>query len=178
MRPGWLYGLLSRGNPKDPRREQRRVLFAVCLVLVGLPLVWELERHLCVTWSNSLRSRLFYLRKPAPDDLGNLRRGDYVRFRRAYPWPAPTDMLLKEVGCGPGDELTVTGEGDTFCNEKYLGRALATDSKGNPLSLFRYNGVIPEGSLFAVGHHPRTWDSRYFGFVRVEEVSEIAYPIL
>lgn len=178
MRPGWLSRLLSRGEPEDPRRERRRVFLAVGLVLVGLPLVWELERHLCLTWSASLRSRLFYIRKPTFEDLRNLRRGDYVRFRRQYPWPSPTDILLKKVGCGPGDELVVTDAGDSSCNGDYLGRALATDSKGNPLPVFRYNGKVPPGALFTVGHHPRTWDSRYFGFVRIEEVSEIAYPIL
>lgn len=176
MRPRWISRLLSRRRPNAPRRR-REVLLALGLVLVGLPLVWSLERRLCVTWSASLRSRLFYLRTPAPADLRNLRRGDYIRFRRTYPWPAPTHMLLKEVGCGPGDHLTATHEREYFCNGRYLGRALAADSQGRALPRFRYHGVVPEGALFAVGHHPRTWDSRYFGFVRIEEVSEIAYPL-
>ena len=58
-----------------------------------------------------------------------------------------------------------------------VGHTLAEDSERNPLPLFRFDGVIPEGKLFVVGHHPRSWDSRYFGFVDVEEVLNRAYPL-
>jgi type IV secretory pathway protease TraF len=144
---------------------------------VGLPIVLWLPSHLCVTTTDSLRSRVFFLRDRGAAD--GIERGDYVRFERAHSWsgfPGPVS-LLKEVGCGPGDGLRVDAVGDVYCDGDYLGRALSEDSNGNPLPLFIFDGVIPEGKLFVVGHHPRSWDSRYFGFVDVEEVLNRAYPL-
>ena len=66
--------------------------------------------------------------------------------------------LLNQVGWGPGDRLRVDAVGDAYCNDDYLGRALAEDSEDNALPLFRFDGVVPEGKLFVVGHHPRSWD--------------------
>ena len=108
-----------------------------------------------------------------------IKRGNYVRFERVHPWGGSSGpvSLLKEVGCGPGDRLRVDTVGDVYCNDDYLGRALSEDSKGNRLPLFRFDGLVPEGKLFVVGHHPRSWDSRYLGFVDVEEVLNRAYPL-
>jgi type IV secretory pathway protease TraF len=142
-----------------------------------LPIVLWLPSHLCVTTTDSLRSRVFFLRDRGV--AGEIGRGDYVRFERVHPWSGSSGLvsLLKEVGCGPGDRLRIDAVGDVDCDDDYLGRALSEDSKGNPLPLFRFDGVIPEGKLFVVGHHPRSWDSRYFGFVDVEEVLNRAYPL-
>ncbi len=178
-----FHGRGSRGDipppklPAPPRRSRRRLCLAVALGAVGLPVVLWLPPHLCVTTTDSLRSRVFFLRDPGAQ--GEIGRGDYVRFERVHPWSGSSGpvSLLKQVGCGPGDELRVYATGDVYCNGDYLGWALAEDSEGNPLPLFQFDGVIPEGKLFVVGHHPRSWDSRYFGFVDVEEVLNRAYPL-
>lgn len=158
-------------------KARRRFCQALFLGAVGLPVVLWLPSHLCVTTTDSLRSRVFLLRDRGV--TGEIGRGDYVRFERVHPWsgsPGPVSML-KQVGCGPGDRLRLDAVGDVYCDEDYLGRTLAEDSEGNRLPLFRFDGVIPEGKLFVVGHHPRSWDSRYFGFVDVEEVLNRAYPL-
>ncbi|MEW6489589.1 MAG: S26 family signal peptidase [Thermodesulfobacteriota bacterium] len=163
--------------PAASRKSKRRLAQALALGVLGLPVVLWLPPRLCVTTTDSLRSRVFFLRDRGI--AGEIGRGDYVRFERVHPWAGTSEpvSLLKEVGCGPGDELRVYATGDVYCNGDYLGWALAEDSEGNPLPLFRFDGVIPEGKLFVVGHHPRSWDSRYFGFVDVEEVLNRAYPL-
>ncbi|MDF1554390.1 MAG: S26 family signal peptidase [Deferrisomatales bacterium] len=130
-----------------------------------------------MTTTDSLRSRVFFLLDRDPGET--FERGNYVRFERVHPWSGSSGpvSLLKEVGCGPGNRLRVDAVGDVYCDGDYLGRALSEDSNGNRLTLFRFDGVIPEGKLFVVGHHPRSWDSRYFGFVDVEEVLNRAYPL-
>jgi type IV secretory pathway protease TraF len=139
-------------------------------------MLW-LPPRLCVTTTDSLRSRVFFLRDRDAEEA--FERGNYVRFERVHPWSGSSGpmSLLKEVGCGPGDRLRVDAVGDVYCGGDYLGRALPEDSNGNRLPLFRFDGVIPEGKLFVVGHHPRSWDSRYFGFVALEEVLNRAYPL-
>lgn len=89
---------------------------------------------------------------------------------------AQTDQLLKIVGCASGQLLRVTNS-EYYCGEKYLGKALGNDSKGKPLPQFIFNGPVPVGSLFMVGNHPRSYDSKYFGFIHADSVLKKAYPI-
>jgi type IV secretory pathway protease TraF len=58
-----------------------------------------------------------------------------------------------------------------------LGKALEQDSKGQTLPRFRYSGTVPAGSFFMVGANPRSFDSKYFGFIHVDEILYKALPL-
>ena len=83
----------------------------------------------------------------------------------------------KKVGCVSGDSLSVKWKKHYYCNGTYLGYAKDKSIKGNPVENFIHNGIIPEGMLFVIGDHPDSYDSKYFGFLRKENVKAIAYPI-
>ncbi|WP_022846765.1 S26 family signal peptidase [Desulfurobacterium sp. TC5-1] len=94
-------------------------------------------------------------------------KGDYVAFpvfKENRYYRLFTDWLLKRDVCDEGERLTVTG-GNYFCNGKFLGKAVETDREGRKVSHFVFNGTVPSGYFFAMGTHPRSYDSRYFGFV-------------
>jgi conjugative transfer signal peptidase TraF len=138
-----------------------------------------LPAHISVTLTPSLGHRVFFLIEPKSLDF---KEGDYLLFHKQL-IDAPlrgnqarTDKLLKKVGCATGHRLTVTN-GAYYCDENYLGHALAQDSKGNRLPQFIFNGLVPAGSLFMVGSHPRSYDSRYFGFIHADTVLKKAYPL-
>jgi len=42
---------------------------------------------------------------------------------------------------------------------------------------FSFSGKVPDGALFVVGDSPDSYDSRYFGFLRKEDVIKIAHPV-
>jgi len=144
------------------------ILAMVAALSVGL---W-LPAHISVTLTSSLGHRIFFLTEP---DSLNFKEGDYLLFHKQLD-QAQTDQLLKIVGCAPGQLLRVENS-EYYCGEKYLGHALANDSKGKPLPRFIYNGPVPAGSLFMVGNHPRSYDSKYFGFIHADRVLKKAYPI-
>ena len=87
------------------------------------------------------------------------------------------DRLIKRVGCGPGENLTSDADKQYFCGQKLLGKALETDSKGRPLPLFQFTGLVPESSYFVVGTNPRSFDSKYFGFVHADDILYKALPL-
>lgn len=153
----------------------RIILSMVAALAVGL---W-LPAHISVTLTPSLGHRIFFL--TAPESL-NFKEGDYLLFHKQLVYTplrgnqAQTDQLLKIVGCAPGQLLRVANS-EYYCGEKYLGHALANDSKGKPLPRFIYNGPVPTGSLFMVGNHSRSYDSKYFGFIHADSVLKKAYPI-
>jgi len=91
-------------------------------------------------------------------------------------------VLLKKIVCGPGDHLTVRksshgGVYDYFCNGRYLCTSLARSLAGEPVKSFVYNGTIPKDKYFVIGTHPRSYDSRYFGFVDKKLILSEVYPL-
>lgn len=131
-----------------------------------------LPGHISVTLTPSLGHRVFFLTEPESLDF---QEGEYLLFHKQLD-QSQTDRLLKMVGCTAGHQLTVSN-GEYFCDENYLGQALTQDSKGKRLPQFVFNGRVPTGSLFMVGNHPRSYDSKYFGFIHADSVLKKAYPI-
>jgi type IV secretory pathway protease TraF len=87
------------------------------------------------------------------------------------------DRLLKKVGCSSGEMLLVNTKKTFFCGSKELGTALDVDIKGRSLPVFDFTGVVPDNSYFMVGTNPRSFDSRYFGFIHADEILYKALPI-
>jgi len=156
-------------------REKTLVIVVLAALLVG---AWLPER-IIVSTSPSLHHRLFFLAK-----AGNkFKTGDYLVFRHKDTsfvrkgLDQENDRLIKRVGCGPGENLTSDADKQYFCGQKLLGKALETDSKGRPLPLFHFTGLVPESSYFVVGTNPRSFDSKYFGFVHADDILYKALPL-
>ena len=149
------------------------VVLASCLLGAWLP------GQITVATSASLDHRVFLLR-PVPaqietNDYLVFRHRDLAQIRQGL--GANRERMIKRVGCRPGEWLQVDAEYRFSCNGRPLGQALATDSQGRPLPRFIHNGPVPEGQLFLVGTHPRSYDSRYFGFVDAREILHQALPL-
>ena len=159
-----------------PTRYERTValvILASCLLGAWLP------GQITVATSGSLDHRVFLLR-PVP---ARIETGDYLVFRHRdlaqvrQGLGANRERMIKRVGCRPGEWLHVDAENRFTCDGRPLGQALATDSLGQPLPRFTHNGPVPAGQLFLVGTHPRSYDSRYFGFVDAHEILHQALPL-
>ncbi|MDR2548949.1 MAG: S26 family signal peptidase [Desulfobulbus sp.] len=157
------------------RREQTVVIVFFAFLLAG---AW-LPGRITVATSGSLDHRVFFL-LPVP---AKVELGDYLVFRHQglsqvqQGLRADHDQMIKRVGCLPGEQLT-TDEAHFFtCNGRPLGQALEADSKGRLLPHFSFNGSVPADKLFMVGTHPRSYDSKYYGFIDVHEISHQALPL-
>ncbi len=157
------------------RREQTVTIVFLAFILAG---AW-LPGRIAVAISGSLDHRVFFL-LPAP---AKVELGDYLVFRHrdlSQVQPglrADHDQMIKKVGCLPGDHLVVDETNQFFCNGRLLGQAMEADSKGHPLPRFSFTGPVPADKLFMVGTHPRSYDSKYYGFINVHEISHQALPL-
>ena len=157
------------------RREQTVVIVFLAFILAG---AW-LPGRITVATSGSLDHRVFFL-LPAP---AKVELGDYLVFRHRghsqvqQGLRADHDQMIKKVSCLPGDQLTIDEANHFFCNDRLLGLALEADSKGRPLPLFSFNGTVPADKLFMIGTHPRSYDSKYYGFIDAHEISHQALPL-
>lgn len=87
------------------------------------------------------------------------------------------DYLVKILACDEGHYLNVDEKKNYYCDGEYLGKAVDTDSLGKPVNHFVWNGIIPKGKAFVIGTHPRSYDSRYFGFIDKDKIIRYLYPI-
>jgi len=160
------------------KREQRIALVLLAGLLAGL----FLPQRIIVATSDSLNHRIFF---KVPVNTSGIKHGDYLLFHLQQGNHLPfisqglkeNNVLIKEVGCIPGDYLSKDAEGVFFCQQTRLGKALTKDSKGNVLPVFDFNGSIPEGRYFMVGTNPRSFDSRYFGLIHDDAFLSKALPI-
>ncbi len=164
-------------NKKNRLSNYERLVLASVLgaVLVGI----SLPGHLIVSTSPSLNHRIFFLSKAV-----HLKTGDTVVFKHKIVEPKLVkktlnpnkDQFIKIIGCSPGEHLK--RDHDIFyCQGKKLGKALAQDSKGDKLPQFYFDGKVPENSYFMIGQNPRSYDSKYFGFIKNDLFLHKALPI-
>jgi conjugal transfer pilin signal peptidase TrbI len=123
-----------------------------------------------VTLTPSLIHRVFFLSK-SPDAI---EKGDYILFD--IPVPGIRERAIKEAACSGGDYLE-TRVRQFFCNGEFLGEAKEYSLAGERLIQFAYSGEIPEGRIFVFGQNRDSYDSRYFGFIKEEDVQARAYPL-
>ena len=149
------------------------------VVLASFLLGAWLPGQITVATSASLDHRVFLLR-PVP---AQIETNDYLVFRHRdlaqvrQGLGTNRERMIKRVGCRPGEWLQKDAQHRFACEGRPLGQALATDSQGRPLPRFIHNGPVPAGQLFLVGTHPRSYDSRYFGFVDAHEILHQALPL-
>jgi type IV secretory pathway protease TraF len=158
------------------KRLNRKQLFipAVALVLVIPALCLTLPRYFCVALPPSLFHKLFWVDK----DMSRIGRGDYVLFsHNDMATRGKTMQMVKLVGCGEGDMLTVDNIKRYYCNGEYLGRAKDKGLNGTPLRNFAWNGPVPKGMILPMGQHKDSYDGRYYGFIAKNEVKSKAHPV-
>lgn len=151
--------------------------------LVAMLLGSFIPGRLIVALSDSLDHRLFFMTGFNPDKIKN---GDYLVFqgskeeveKHAKPMlNNRLDKLIKKVGCAPGETLTRDVQGQFFCEGVFVGKALEADSLKRPLPQFQYSGIVPEKNFFMIGTNPRSYDSKYFGFVDAGKILHKALPL-
>lgn len=154
------------------------VVFLAALLLGSF-----LPGRLIVAVSDSLDHRIFFM---TGFNRNAIKSGDYLVFqgdrREISVHTKPLvdknlDRLIKKVGCAPGEMLTRDDQGEFFCNGCFVGKALEADSLKRPLPQFHFSGIVPENCFFMIGTNPRSYDSRYFGFIDVDKVLHKALPI-
>jgi len=154
--------------------EKATAIVVIAAFLVGS---W-LPARIIVATSASLQKRVFFL----IPNIKNVKTGDYVVFKHQdghirKGLSKNNDHIIKVIGCSPGEALSKNKNNQFFCNRVLLGTTLGKDSKGHQLPQFDYSGPVPENSYFMMGTNPRSYDSKYFGFIHGDEFLYKAIPI-
>lgn len=162
------------GEPARPAQLWRALAFILPVAL----LIAVLLPKVSLVMSPSIEA--FAVRK-AP---GPIAKGDYVMFTLRHPIAGPRPVnVTKYALCMPGDHLTIietpsvgarnAWDGHYFCNGELLGVSLPFGTHGLKLRHMQWSGVIPPGMVYVGSHHPRGFDSRYFGLVPTAKLTRM-----
>ena len=162
--------------------QKKRAIIALAVMVPAVILCLWTGKRIFYSLSPSLGYKLFWL---TPVKSGQeIQPGDYVLFPapKVYSQLAGINLpdsakAMKRVKCKDGQTLTVQGR-NFFCDNIFIGQAKEKTISGKPLTLFVFNGVIPDGKLFVMGNHRDSYDSRYMGFIDRNSVEAIGTPLL
>ena len=148
-------------------------IFCLCLMLAG---VYLSGVRLSFNISGSLPFRVFLTVRGKEISCGSGSIGLFrLKVRNPY-WDYGAVFAKRFVGC-PGDKLRTEGA-EFYLNDKKIAVASGHDSNGVAVSSFRFDGVIPAGSYFVLGDGERSYDSRYWGFVKKSWIVGRGFPLL
>lgn len=156
----------------------------LALALVALPLNWFASHYRlvydAVKGANCLPYNVFLVDLDDKD----VRRGDYLAFTslQMEPFYRNGTPAVKQVIGVPGDRVRVDTNGVTV-NGQWRG-ALWHLQPGGRLWLMgqrasdvRRDEPVPAQRLWMMGTHPRSFDSRYWGYISNDQIIGRARPL-
>ena len=148
------------------------LVFCVCALLAG---AYFSGIRISFNVSGSLPFRVFLTVRGGEISCGPRKIGLFrLNVQNPY-WDYGAVFAKRFVGC-PGDTLRTQGT-KFYLNGERIAVASGHDSKGVAVSSFRFDGVIPAGSYFVLGDGGRSYDSRYWGFVRKSWIVGRGFPL-
>jgi len=150
--------------------KNRLFIFGILFIFALPPLYETLPVRVEFSFDNSLPYSLWITKKPFRDER-------YVKFippKNEY--TEHISYMIKEISCDEGMLLEKIGD-IFYCNKKPIAKISPIDSNGKKLKSFSYNGLIPKDNYFVTGTHPKSYDSRYFGFVDKSNITRGVSPL-
>lgn len=98
---------------------------------------------------------------------GIVRRGAVVAFVAPHGLMLPRfdgKMIAKEVAGLPGDHIVVKND-RAYVNGAFVGQLILNAKLGRGPGGFDRDQIVPPGKVFLLGTLPRSYDSRYWGFL-------------
>ena len=163
---------------KNPRYRDRRIVFFI-LVIVILLVFLPKHKFLCINNTNSLPLGIYILSNETielgkyvvftkPDNLKDIKRD----------WLIDNALFLKQITAIPGDTVCIKNN-TVLINGKTAGTVKAVDRNGEELpgSLKKICGRLKKGEFWTATNHPNSFDSRYYGPIKLEKLRTVK-PIL
>lgn len=147
------------------------LFFAVTLTAIFFT-IKSLDLHFVIPESESVNGNLFLLQ-------GKKASNEYAVFeynKTPYKNYHKGKLFIKKIGCDSGQQLQVKNS-NIFCDGKLIAVAVDKNKEGDILPKIDFTGVIPKDKFFALGEHPLSYDSRYFGLVDKKDIKNSARRI-
>lgn len=147
--------------------DARRLINTTTIAL-SLAFAYSLFTHILIPATHSVNPRVLYRAGEQATQ-----QNDYVKFQRIDDYlPDGKAWLVKRLGCVAGQYLSRTGN-QFYCDGEQIAQVMLRDTNGKRLPEFTYTGTVPDGQAFAVGDTANSYDSRYWGFIRMSDTEKL-----
>ncbi|MFC6674132.1 signal peptidase I [Marinobacterium aestuariivivens] len=86
--------------------------------------------------------------------------------------------MVKYLRGIPGDHIAIKYQGNIYVNDKYVGYGLSHAEKiGQPEESFLGEAKLKPGNYWFMGTSDQSFDSRYWGTVKDDQIIGRAYPL-
>lgn len=148
------------------------------------PLSDELQKHYSIGMDLSAVSsndHVFFKIKKNDSVMTDLKINDYISFSSPLlePVVSSNQVIIKQIKGLPNDKLLVKN-GEVFINGEKVAEIhdKALERFNKKRTDFDREEIVPANHVFVIGSYPRSYDSRYWGFLPIEGKVDRAYPIL
>lgn len=151
--------------------SKKQWLLAIVCIILGY-MASFIPGRITITKTDSVKYHIFWSVKA---NAAKLKRGDYIRFKKSINldwYECDPCSIVKRVGCMPGEDLQKKGD-SFFCQGEFIAKQNGEVKQRS----FTYNGKIPPQHLFVIGDNQKSYDSRYFGFIKTEDIDANLIPI-
>jgi len=154
----------------------------VPVVILAALLAWIMPGPLILyNDTPSLSEGIYYRAWQAPETgsiIAITPRAGAVETIRAAGIDIPPVRLLKPIAASAGDHVCRTAEGVAI-NGREIRLPVMSERGGKALPSWQECRTLAAGELFVIAlRHPRSFDSRYFGPIRVGDVLGVYRPLL
>lgn len=107
-----------------------------------------------------------------------LSRGDFIAFhaRGMAPYIPDGTVIIKELAGVPGDRVVVD-KGVVIVNDANRGELDLVEKLNASAEHYSRNETVPDGKMWVMGTLPRSFDSRYWGYVEPDQIIGRAYAL-
>lgn len=148
----------------------------VVLILISAYFIMHLFGYkILISNTESLPYKVFLQTSNKEFKTGNIVTFEY-QFENYFKYTQGSNFT-KIIGCSQGQRIFKINN-TFYCDGAFLGTALTKDGKGNDIKSVEIdNEVIPYGKYFMIGTNPKSYDSRYFGYVDEKDIKGVTYGI-
>ena len=148
----------------------------IFICIVSFTIMYFFYYKILVSNTNSLTNSVFLL-TPKKD----YKNGDIVTFNyqfENYFKYKKGDKFTKIISCSSGQKLKRV-DLNFFCDDKFIGSAIKIDGKGQKLKSFEITEeIIPTKKYFLMGTNPKSYDSRYYGYIDEKDIIGVTYGLI
>lgn len=146
------------------------LIWIVAVNFLGFPyrLGVDGQKIRCLPWS------VFIIKRGMPEEI---KAGDLIQFKAGTLGYGFDGLLfVKMVGAVPGDRVVIRND-QLYINDRLRDRLWLIKALKKKPGDFDRSFVVPQGELLMLGTVPESFDGRYWGTIKREQILGSSYPL-
>lgn len=165
-------------------KKKKGIFFSIIIVfIINLFLLKDyLPEKFIINFSYSMPVGIYIISNDINYEVGDIVAivppNDVKKLMISRGYLKENQYLLKEIKGLEGQKYHTIND-LAYVDDKYIGQIFKVDSQNRPLPRFLGEHTIPKGYFLPIAdNRPNSYDGRYFGFLKIEDIKYKLYPLI